>query len=79
MVAIFPNVCLWRRSYAQNWEVLTLNLREFFGQIVYRPPWQKIARTPMFVCLSHLGFLGHSKYLWDFLYLRQFPHNKGSF
>ena len=23
MVAIFPNVCLWRRSYAQNWEVLT--------------------------------------------------------
>ena len=81
MVTIFPNVCLWRRSYAQNWEVLTLkncysieppsyastayvvasfglvsfllfrknlgNLREFFGQIVYRPPWQKIARTPM--------------------------------
>ena len=82
MVAIFPNVCLWRRSYAQNWEVLTLkncysveppsysstayvvasygalvsflvfrknlgNLREFFGQMVYRPPWQKIARTPM--------------------------------
>ena len=72
MVAIFPNVCLWRRSYAQNWEVLTPkncysikptsyastayvvasfglvsfllfcenlgNLREFFGQIVYRPP-----------------------------------------
>ena len=23
------------------------NLREFLGQIVYRPPWQKIARTPM--------------------------------
>ena len=23
-MAIFPNVCLWRRSYAQNWEVLTL-------------------------------------------------------
>ena len=23
------------------------NLREFFGQIVYRPPWQKIARMPM--------------------------------
>ena len=84
MVAIFPNVCLWRRSYGQNWEVLTLknchlhmpvwptllhhtalvsfllfrknlgNLQEFFGQIVYRPPWQKIARTPMdmmHVCL----------------------------
>ena len=24
MVAIIPNVCLWRRIYAQNWEVLTL-------------------------------------------------------
>ena len=24
MVAVFPNVCLWRRSYSQNWEVLTL-------------------------------------------------------
>ena len=24
VVAIFPNVCLWRRSYAQNWKVLTL-------------------------------------------------------
>ena len=25
------------------------NLREFFGQIVYRAPWQKIARTPQFI------------------------------
>ena len=24
VVAIFTNVCLWRRSYAQNWEALTL-------------------------------------------------------
>ena len=23
------------------------NLQEFFGQMVYRPPWQKLARTPM--------------------------------
>ena len=23
------------------------NLREFFGQMVYRPPGKKIARTPM--------------------------------
>ena len=23
------------------------NLQTFFGQMVYRPPWQKIARTPM--------------------------------
>ena len=22
-------------------------LAKFFGQMVYRPPWQKIARTPM--------------------------------
>ena len=25
------------------------NLQECFGQIVYRHPWPKIARTPMFV------------------------------
>ena len=23
------------------------NLQEFFGQMDYRPPWHKIARTPM--------------------------------
>ena len=23
------------------------NLRDFFGQMVYRPPWQKISHTPM--------------------------------
>ena len=23
------------------------NLGDFFGQMVYRPPWQKISRTPM--------------------------------
>ena len=23
------------------------NLEEFFGQMDYRPPWQKIVRTPM--------------------------------
>ena len=28
------------------------NLQEFFGQMVYRPPWQKIARTPM---VKHAG------------------------
>ena len=26
------------------------NLGDFFGQMVYRPPWQKISRTPMDVC-----------------------------
>ena len=30
------------------------NLQEFFGQMVYRPPWQKIARTPM--PLNHVEF-----------------------
>ena len=81
MVAVFPNVCLWRRSYSQNWEVLTLkniasshlhmpvrpillhrmaivsfllfrknlgNLREFFGQMVYRPPGKKL---PVRLCI----------------------------
>ena len=34
------------------------NLREFFGQMVYRPRWQKIARTPM---LENILAHGH---LW---------------
>ena len=38
------------------------NLREFFGQIVYRPPWQKIARTPMFTCRKiYLETLSHKR------------------
>ena len=28
------------------------NLQEFFGQMVYRPPWQKIARTPMKISIE---------------------------
>ena len=31
------------------------NLQEFFGQTVYRPPWQKIARTPMCFSMTHWG------------------------
>ena len=26
------------------------NLRDVFGQMVYRPPWEKISRTPMMIC-----------------------------
>ena len=29
------------------------NLQEFFGQMVYRPPWPKIARTPMLILLAN--------------------------
>ena len=29
------------------------NLQEFFGQMVYRPPWPKIARTPMSLEISN--------------------------
>ena len=29
------------------------NLEEFFGQMDYRPPWQKIARTPMLSGVIH--------------------------
>ena len=76
VVAIFPNVCLRRRSLCSDL-ALTLencieppsqdglcccdmalisfrlflknlgNLKDIFGQMVYRPPWQKISRTPM--------------------------------
>ena len=33
------------------------NLGEFFGQMALRPPWQKIARTPMYKAKlrSHLN------------------------
>ena len=31
------------------------NLREFFGQIVYRPPWQKISRTPMIPTVDEIN------------------------
>ena len=83
VVAVFPNVCLWRRSLCSDL-VLTLknficqdglcccnmalisfrlfrknlgNLGDFFGQMVYRPPWQKISRAPMpsFYCYSLAG------------------------
>ena len=66
MVAIFPNVFLWRRGYSHlhvpvrptllhRMALVSFllfcknlgNLQEFFGQMFYRPPWQKIARTPM--------------------------------
>ena len=30
------------------------NLRDFFGRMVYRPPWQKISRTPMLKDDSHV-------------------------
>ena len=31
------------------------NLQKFFGQMVYRPPWQKIARTPMLLEIRRHG------------------------
>ena len=30
------------------------NLREVFGQMVYRPLWQEIARTPMVTLLLNV-------------------------
>ena len=35
------------------------NLQEFFGQMDYRPPWQKIARTPMPQAKIYFNFLNH--------------------
>ena len=92
VVAIFPNVCLWRRSLCSD---LTLknsldpeklyratficqdglcccnvalisfrlfrkhlgNLRDVFEQMVYRPPWQKISRTPMDKAMNQRFYL----------------------
>ena len=36
------------------------NLKKFFGHMVYRPPWQKITRTPMKVWLRILHDLNVS-------------------
>ena len=33
------------------------NLQEFFGQMVYRPPWQKIARTSMLIKINNIKSL----------------------
>ena len=40
------------------------NLQKFFGQMVYRPPWQKIARTPMGI--RTLFSLDHKLYTSDY-------------
>ena len=42
------------------------NLQEFFGQMVYRPPWPKIARTPM----------RYTEQLWLFTICRKKKKNK---
>ena len=34
------------------------NLQEFFGQMVYRPPWQKIARTSMLIKINNIKRFG---------------------
>ena len=39
------------------------NLRDFFGQMVYRPPWQKISRTPMIA--PDVIYLSHIVIIWE--------------
>ena len=34
------------------------NLQEFFGQMVYRPPWPKIAHTPMLLLGTNINHKG---------------------
>ena len=41
------------------------NLQEFFGQMVYRPPWPKIARTPMLSTMKYIPRTAFGHY--DFL------------
>ena len=49
------------------------NLQEFFGQMVYRPPWQKIARTPMTINHTEInvidadGDVGTTATIWVLL------------
>ena len=39
------------------------NLHEFFRQIVYRPPWPKIARTPMRFSVFNPIHLSYFQYM----------------
>ena len=41
------------------------NLREFFGQMVYRPPGKKIARTPMQATVENIRDFVWEIYYWD--------------
>ena len=50
-------------------------LREFFGQIVYRPPWQKIACTPMEKEDDRSFCICEKKALINFGLLREGPGN----
>ena len=40
---VFASALVSVRLFRKNWG----SLQKFFGQMVYRHPWQKIARTPM--------------------------------
>ena len=40
------------------------NLRDFFGQMIYRPPWQKISRTPMQIIEQYWSY-GSIKELYN--------------
>ena len=42
------------------------HLREFFGQMVYRPPWQKISGTPMTTRKSQIFHTNHMPGTLDF-------------
>ena len=59
MVAVFPNVCLWRRSYSQNWEVLTLkNIASSHLHMPVRPTLlHRMALVSFFLFRKSLGNL----------------------
>ena len=42
------------------------NLQEFFGQMDYRPPWQKIGGTPMLktACKAIVAYSSHSMHVF---------------
>ena len=56
MVAIFLNVCLWRRSYAQNWEVLALKNCYSIGPPSYTSAVSVVASCgPLFFSTVRFG------------------------
>ena len=48
--------------------------RDFFGEMVYRPPWQKISRTPML--LATVDYVSHESELLTRFHSGQILHNQ---
>ena len=61
-MAIFPNVCLWRRSYTQNWKVLTLKT----CYSIEPPSYASCCWIQSVFLLAKYAVNAHASSLWNF-------------